>query len=190
MAEEFDLEDVGVDEAMAGDDRLRTEGSYHFVVKGIEEGGGHDNQKLVLTMVVLSPGPNQGALFMEYVPENAKPGNKKTRLKLAVLLGVVTLEAVKQAKAEGGSLMFEWQKGVGKEVCGKVWDDSYKKKDDNDQETGEIGHSYCIKWSTNFWSPEDTKANEKMKCKLGSGDVAAAAATGSCDAAGEPDIPF
>lgn len=128
--EEFDLDDDFDPEKVDGDFEPVLAGDYHVMVDAIEPYGGSKNDSLVTDFQVIA-GTNpqmKGRSHRDYTPMSYDKWAKQKRFKLACCLGLTSVEAAKAAKAEGKSLSWDWQAGVGRHMAISVERDEYEGK--------------------------------------------------------------
>lgn len=129
MAEEFFDDDFGDPEKMDGFERVAP-GRYHVLVDSITEFGGNKNDALVTDFQVIA-GSNpamKGRTHRDFTPMSHDKWARQKRFKLACCLGLTSVEAAKQAKANGTSLAWEWSDGVGRQMAITVEEDEFQGK--------------------------------------------------------------
>ena len=148
MAEEFDYTPDDFDDRDLTDQTRLPPGFYHMSVQDVEEDGGSEHDQLVLEFSVISPGDFTGSPYTQYTPTGADDWMRKLRLKIAIALGLTTLEDYKAGKAR-----VEWDEAVGKECVVELIEDSYKSK-----KTGNMVTCVRAKWPNNFISLQNETA--------------------------------
>lgn len=130
-------------------------GTYHVVVSDVEENGGKNNDQLVVDFTVLSPGDFTGLTYRDFIPMSFEDWARKKRYKLAIVLGMTTLEALKK-----GGVVLDWKTANGRECVIELIEDKWTDRNGNDRITPRA------KWPENYISLDNKAAIAKRGCKL------------------------
>lgn len=120
MAEEVSME--GVDPNHLDEYARPAEGRYHFVCQHVDEAGGKDNDKLVIDLQVLAGTTEgmKGRVHSEQYLLGYDEWMRRVRYAAAVALGLTTIDDLALAKQGKKSISIDWQKAVGRHVCGDI----------------------------------------------------------------------
>ena len=126
MAEmEYDWDDDFDPESL---DRIGPDaGKYHFAVVGVDEEGGKKGEMIIDLEVLAGTTPKQeGRVHREYLTKSIKA--MKRFHSLAIALGMVTVEKLKEMKEANERPKYDFPAQIGKQLCAELFEEEYNGK--------------------------------------------------------------
>ncbi len=105
-------------------------GDFHMQLVAVDEDGGNKGEMICDFEVLAGSTPNQESkVHREYFQKTMKAFQRIHQL--AVALGMITVDQIKELKAAGKSPTYDFPAAVGKQLCMGVIDDVYEGKHRN-----------------------------------------------------------
>lgn len=102
-------------------------GRYHVQVVNADEDGGTKSEMIIDFEVLAGTTPGQeGLRHREYFQKTVKAMSRIHTL--AIALGMVTSDQIKDAQAKGASLTYDFESQVGKQLCISLSEEEYNGK--------------------------------------------------------------
>lgn len=150
------------DDRYLDDDNRPGEGCFHVKCLSCEPYAGKKKDSVLHEFVVLSPGPYQGCRHLNFVKMTSDNIPRKIRMKLALVLGLVTQQQLRS----GSAVRIDWSKSPGRECVLNFVKDEYERDKQDGSGTYTVV-SFKPKWPENYISLNSKAAIAKYGCVLG-----------------------